>query len=336
MAKGIIGGMTDYSHQSFSDILQDLQSEQRIVSDFIGKIEKNLQIVTDNGFWKSKVISNFKIKVAYSIKHYKTVSQELIQIADEIQFEVKEHHCKRLEKISEVAQEINVDIGRIWNQDYEEYGIKDYDDPNFRIVENIYADTRDVSVNLLDMSNIAERLKDFIGKTLEKKRKFKLELGHKIGLGALVVAIIVMLFGNNIWGRFKNKNNSEIKAKSETKSVNELKPDTLLKSYKLPYLENVPIIDKGLFIKYYYNNFVISGVNIDTISIGARSKSGESLNLFNVNREIRLDITQEPFIEFDYKGTLYSIEISGRHYLFFCTLIKNVNQTLRMKKYKEI
>lgn len=29
MAKGIIGGMTDYSHQSFDDILTDLNEERK-------------------------------------------------------------------------------------------------------------------------------------------------------------------------------------------------------------------------------------------------------------------------------------------------------------------
>ncbi len=28
MAKGLLGGMTDYNHQSFSDILYDLQEEK--------------------------------------------------------------------------------------------------------------------------------------------------------------------------------------------------------------------------------------------------------------------------------------------------------------------
>jgi len=46
---------------------------------------------------------------------------------------------------------------------------------------------------------------------IHHKKKFKLELSHKIGLAALFVAILVFLFGNNIWGRLTNKENTEIK-----------------------------------------------------------------------------------------------------------------------------
>ena len=165
MAKGLFGGMTDYSHQSFADIIHDLEHEQKNVIVFLEKIEQNLKTVTDNGFWNKKVISNFQRIVAFSIKHYKTAKQELAEIASEIQIEVREHHCKRLHKIANVAHEINVDIGKTWHQDYEDHGVKDYDDANFRIVENIYKDTRDMAVNLLDLSNIASRLEDYIGKT---------------------------------------------------------------------------------------------------------------------------------------------------------------------------
>src|SRR5688572_10580880 len=113
MSKGLFGGMTEYNHQSFSDIINDLKSEQRNVTAFIEKIEKNLNYLNENGFWKSKVNSNFRIKVAYSLKLYKTSQQELFDIEAEIQIEVKEHHCKRLSKLAEVADEINIKIGKI-------------------------------------------------------------------------------------------------------------------------------------------------------------------------------------------------------------------------------
>lgn len=165
--------MTDYSHQSFADIIHDLEREQKNVTEFLEKIEQNLKTVTDNGFWNTKVISNFQVVVAYSIKHYKTTQQELTEIASEIQIEVREHHCKRLRKIARVASEINVDIGKIWHQDYEDHGVKDYEDANFRIVDYIYADTRGMAQGLVDLSNIASRLEDYIGKTtiiMEKKQ----------------------------------------------------------------------------------------------------------------------------------------------------------------------
>ncbi len=170
MTKGILGGMTDYSHQSFNDIVADLITEQKNVTDLIKVIEENIVKVKSSGYWDNKVSIDFKIIVAYSLKHYKTAQEELTEISSEIQNEVREHHCKRLQRLSSVADEINRDIGRIWHQQYDG---KEYGNPDFQFVENIYGDTRDMAVNLLDLSNIASRLNDFIGKTkvsMEKNR----------------------------------------------------------------------------------------------------------------------------------------------------------------------
>jgi translation initiation factor RLI1 len=118
MTKGLIGGMTDYSHQSFDDIITDLKSESENVIAFIEMIEDNLKIVQANKFWDT-VPNNFKGTVHYSLKHYHTTDGELLSIIEEIQKEVAEHHCKRLERIAQVAHEINIKIGQDWHGDYE-------------------------------------------------------------------------------------------------------------------------------------------------------------------------------------------------------------------------
>ena len=161
MAKDLIGGMTDYSHQSFDDIIKDLDHEFRNISAFIDAIEKNINSLQDSGYWQDRVLYDFKTIVDYSLKHYKTSQKELEEIKDEIQKEVQVHHCKRLGRISSVAHDINIDIGKIWHQEYHN---KEYGKSEFNLVETIYADTRDMAVNLLDISNVSERLKDFIGK----------------------------------------------------------------------------------------------------------------------------------------------------------------------------
>ena len=161
MAKGLIGGMTDYNHQSFCDIIEDLNYEYDNITAFIDAIESSIKKVEENHYWDN-VPSNFIQRVLYSLRHYQTTQKELYEIVNEIDVEVKEHHIRRLQKIARVASEINIDIGKIWHQQYDN---KDYDDCNFRIVERIYCDTRDMAVNLLDISNIAERLSDYVGKT---------------------------------------------------------------------------------------------------------------------------------------------------------------------------
>jgi hypothetical protein len=185
MAKGLIGGMTDYNHQSFSDILDDLNDEKKRTNEFKVAITENVDKLKINSYW-DKVPYDFKSIVAYSLRHYNTSIEEFDDIAKDIQVEVKEHHVRRLHKIAHVAHEINVDIGKIWHQGYDD---KDYDNNDFRVVEQIYCDTRDMAVNLLDVANISDRLKDFNGRQNLKMRKNNPWIS---GSFYLTVAIIVI------------------------------------------------------------------------------------------------------------------------------------------------
>jgi hypothetical protein len=169
----------------------------------------------------------------------------------------------------------------------------------------------------------------------ENRKKNKLEFVHWFTIISSICAVLVLLFGNNIWGRLKGKETTV--AKSDTVNIQtEVKHDTILFEKELPYLENVPIIDKGLFIKYYFNDFIFGGANLDIISINARTKSGEKLTLIKRKTEILMDINEDPFVEFEYKGTFYSIEITGYHPTFKCLLKKNIKPTLTLKKCNDL
>lgn len=139
-----------------------------------------------NSYWDNSVPFDFKNIVAYSIKHYSTSISEFDDITNDIRYEVKTHHVNRLKKIAEVAREINIDIGKIWHQDYRN---KEYGNSDFSIVERVYCDTRDMAVNLLDVSNIAYRLQDFIGK---KHLKMKKNNPWISGSFYLFVAVVVI------------------------------------------------------------------------------------------------------------------------------------------------
>lgn len=187
MAKGLIGGMTDYNHQSFDDILTDLNEERNRTTLFRDEIVKNINVLKANSYWKNNVPFNFKSQVEYAVNHYNTAIVEFEDIHKDLKDEVKEHHVKRLQKISTIAQEINVGIGRIWHQEYDN---KDYDNSNFRIVERIYCDTRDMAVNLLDISNVAERLNDYIGKSKFNMKKNNPWLSGSFYLFLAVIVIV--------------------------------------------------------------------------------------------------------------------------------------------------
>src|SRR5690554_4251862 len=139
MAKSMFAGMTDYSHQSIDDIINDLDYEYRNISAFIEMILKNKAILEANQYWENKVPSSFESVINYALKHYDTTQSELEEIKTDILDVVEGHHVKRLYSLATVANEIYIEIGKKWHQDY---GGKDYGNANFSTVERIYADTR--------------------------------------------------------------------------------------------------------------------------------------------------------------------------------------------------
>lgn len=186
MAESIFGGMTDYNNQSFDDILKALDNKRKQTILFRDEIIKNKCILETNLYWNNNVPLNFRCQVAYAIDHFDNVISEIDDILKDIKYEVKKHHIKRLEKLSTIAQSINVDIGRIWNQEYDD---QDYDNPDFKIVEQIYCDTRDMAVNLLDVSNISKRLNDYVGKS---DVKIKTNSPWSTGKSYLLMAVIII------------------------------------------------------------------------------------------------------------------------------------------------
>ncbi|NOZ35741.1 MAG: hypothetical protein GXO80_10645 [Chlorobi bacterium] len=185
MVKGIIGGMTDYNHQSFSEIINDLNKEKERTKDFKNRIEENVEILTKNSYW-TKVLVDFKNIIAYSLRHYDNAISEFEDIVKDLNIEVKEHHIRRLNKIAKVAQEINVDVGKIWHS---KYMIEEYGNDDFYKLESIYRDTRDMAVSLLDTANIAERLNDYVGKTNYNRKKNNPWISGSFYLTIIIVAI---------------------------------------------------------------------------------------------------------------------------------------------------
>lgn len=161
MSRGLLAGLTDYSHQSLMDVINDLEAETHHLRESVDEIERNIEKLKSEGYWESKVPHSFKSSIAYAIKHYNTSREEIVSILDEISTQIQEHHCRRLMRIAEVADKINRDLGIDWHQHYVD---KDYGDPNFNIVEKIYSTTRGLAADLLDVSNMVGRLEDFIGK----------------------------------------------------------------------------------------------------------------------------------------------------------------------------
>lgn len=193
--------MTDYNHQSFADLIADLVEEKNRTIEFRNEIQKNLDTLNSNSYWRENVPFDFRNIISYSITHFNTAISEFEDIVRDIKLEVKEHHVKRLKKIYTVSQEINVNVGKIWHK---EYGYKNYGNEDFGLVEQIYCDTRDMAVNLLDTANIAERLHDFIGKTSPNMKRNNPWISGSFYLTVAIIAIAGLAVLSNLvhWSLF--------------------------------------------------------------------------------------------------------------------------------------
>ncbi len=63
--------------------------------------------------------------------------------------------------MAETGDELNLSYGRVWHREYKH---KEYDNPDFRLVEDLYRDGRGMVADMLDLSNLAARLEDFVGR----------------------------------------------------------------------------------------------------------------------------------------------------------------------------
>ena len=198
MSRGIFAGMTNYSHQSFDDMVSDLRSWIRSLEEVNSILQNTIEKLKQSGYW-GKVNIDFQNLILYAIKFYDTSIREITEIIHEISEEVKLHHVTRIKRLYETASGLNLDYGRVWNQRYlkKEFGTKDFND-----VEELYRQGRDMVADMMDLSNLALRLEDFVGKKAKKK-----ETGvfyKKWWFARILAPIFVTVFGGLILLFFKN------------------------------------------------------------------------------------------------------------------------------------
>lgn len=169
MTRSMMAGSTDYSHQSFDDMVADLNewiSNLTEVNDILEKSEGQLKETAD---WK-KVGYDVQHIFGYSNRFFKTAIEEVSSILVEFQVEVQPNHITRIRSLAKTASSIDRDIGKIWHEDLGDKSI-DYGDPNFAIAEEIYKQARGMATDMIDLGNLASRLNDFIGRKGQQLRQ---------------------------------------------------------------------------------------------------------------------------------------------------------------------
>jgi len=168
----MLAGMTDYRHQTFEDMVLDLGKWVNGLGQVISIIKENINKLEEAGYW-DEVSYDFKATVYYSLKFYETSVEEIKNILLEFDREVRNDHVVRIKRLFKVASELYRDFGIAWHQ---HYGKKEYGKDEFKLVQKIYREGRGMASDMLDLSNLAERLGDFVGKKSKDVNRVKKRL----------------------------------------------------------------------------------------------------------------------------------------------------------------
>ncbi len=224
MARSSFGG-TDYSIQTFNDVIIDLKNDIGYIDKVLDLIEKHYVIATEENYWEKKVPSDFKDYYFYSLKAFDTAKSEIEMVVKEAEKEVKEYHIKLLKNSANVFHKLNKDIHIYWNSGYPA-SMKDYGQRNFGSVEHIYCLIGDLAFGLMDNINCANRLKDFIG----GKGIMNLEKYHILFLSSSPIDEDFLQVGKEARSIEEELQASSFREKFSFSQKTAVKPETLTKA----------------------------------------------------------------------------------------------------------
>ena len=123
-------------------------------------MESGLSQSKESGFWK-KVDYDFRQTVYTSIGYLKTIISDLKCVEESIKRDfITEREIKLLRTIGRKSIDYNIEYGHTFKSERKLW--HDYGNPDFEVVENMYAKGRDYFVSLQDAGNIASRLEDYM------------------------------------------------------------------------------------------------------------------------------------------------------------------------------
>lgn len=158
----MLAGDTNYTPQTLHEMSTDLK-------EWIDSLEatcKKLRMVStglqQSGYWEN-MYSGFQDLVLYCIEVYERAKTEIQEVLSEITKEVQTHHIARLVAIGKTADKLNHQLGQMWHREYPDK-LMQYGNPEFKKVELLYSEARNMAAEMLDLTNLATRLQDFVGK----------------------------------------------------------------------------------------------------------------------------------------------------------------------------
>lgn len=159
MVQGIFGGCTSYKIQPLPNILEDIDAWIKYTEETKACVIKNKTEMESSAFW-NHIPWNFRMTIETTIAYFETILYDLNLVRTSLSTNcVTNREVKLLESIGKKSREYNHEYGRHYNEGdrWKEYG-----NPDFAVVEQVYAKGRDFFITLQDAVNAAARLEDYM------------------------------------------------------------------------------------------------------------------------------------------------------------------------------
>jgi hypothetical protein len=198
MVRSLFAGGTSYQHQPTSEIVKDLNKMIKSAAEIMKEIDQQINRFPDKGYW-DKVPVDFK----GFVNSGKLLARAIIELKDmpkRIESKRIDESCvKRLRTLGRESVDLNKEIGIYWHQEYPEK-YKDYNNPNFKVVDELYKITRGLFVEMMDLANIGAKLQDYeLTNSIEDKRGILQKIFMNPWVYGVGVGIILWLLKNQIW-----------------------------------------------------------------------------------------------------------------------------------------
>lgn len=158
MVQSILGGATSYEEQSLKNIIKDINrwiDYTLSTRDFL----QSSEIYLKSGNYWNNIPFNFQMTLLSSITQQNTYLEDFNIILKSINNDIiTDREINLLHKIGSMAISFNNEYGKTYNEDYM---WKDYENPMFKVAENMYCKGRDYFVTMQDATNASRRLQDY-------------------------------------------------------------------------------------------------------------------------------------------------------------------------------
>lgn len=158
MVQSIFGGATSYQEQSLKNIIIDINRwiDYTISTrDFLQSSEIYLK---SENYWHN-IPFNFQMTLLSSITQQNTYLEDFNIILKSINNDsITDREINLLHKIGSMAISFNSEYGKTYKEDST---WKDYENPMFKVAEDMYCKGRDYFVTMQDATNASIRLQDY-------------------------------------------------------------------------------------------------------------------------------------------------------------------------------